>query len=122
VGEATFVGARRPMVVSFPLSRDRVSVITTGADLPRVDFPVTWERLAGYRQAAQDAGAAWHDVVVAVCARNNGAEVERITERLLASPQPPDAIAAMSDEQAAGALRPTPGCGGFCALLAAVPA
>ena len=66
VGAAAFVGARRPMVVSFPLSRDRVSMITTGADLPRAGFPVTRERLAGYRQAAQDAGTAWHDVLIAV--------------------------------------------------------
>jgi DNA-binding LacI/PurR family transcriptional regulator len=33
------------------------------------------------------------------------AEAERITATLLASPEPPDAIAAMSEEQAAGVVR-----------------
>ncbi|MQY07531.1 LacI family DNA-binding transcriptional regulator [Actinomadura macrotermitis] len=105
VGAAAFAGARRPAVVSFPLSRDRTSMITTGADITGVAFPVTRARLAGYRQAAEDAGIAWHDVTVAVCARNDAAEAERITATLLAAAAPPDAIAAMSDQQAAGVVR-----------------
>jgi DNA-binding LacI/PurR family transcriptional regulator len=68
-------------------------------------FPVTRERLEGYRQAAEDTGFAWPDVVVAVCARNDAAEAERIAVTLLSSAAPPDAIAAMSDQQAAGVVR-----------------
>ena len=105
VGALAFAGARRPAVVSQPLSRERVSTITGGADITDVLFPVTRERLEGYRQAAEAAGIAWRDVVIAVCARNDAAEAERIAATLLASAEPPDAIAAMSDQQAAGVVR-----------------
>ena len=105
VGALAFAGARRPAVVSFPLSRERVSTIASGTDLADVLFPVTRDRLDGYRRAASDAGIAWGDVTVAVCARNSAAEAEAITGALLASRRPPDAIAAMSDEQASGVLR-----------------
>jgi DNA-binding LacI/PurR family transcriptional regulator len=105
VGALAFAGARRPAVVSQPLSRARVSTVASGADLTDVLFPVTRERMEGYRQAAEEAGIAWRDVVVAVCARNDAAEAERIAATLLASAEPPDAIAAMSDEQAAGVVR-----------------
>jgi DNA-binding LacI/PurR family transcriptional regulator len=105
VGAVAFAGARRPAVVSMPLSRERISSVTRGADITDVLFPVTRDRLAGYRQAAGEAGFAWRDVVVAVCARNDAAEAERIAATLLASAEPPDAIAAMSDQQAAGVVR-----------------
>ena len=104
VGAIAFAGAKRPAVVSQPLSRDRVSTIIGGADITEVLFPVTRERLEGYRQAAEDTGIAWRDVVIAVCARNDAAEAEQIAATLLASPAPPDAIAAMSDQQAAGVV------------------
>jgi DNA-binding LacI/PurR family transcriptional regulator len=104
VGAIAFAGAERPAVVSFPLSRDRVSMITTGFDPADALFPVTRDRLEGYRQAAEEAGIAWRDVTVAVCSRNDTAEAERLAASLLASPEPPDAIAAMSDQQAAGVL------------------
>jgi DNA-binding LacI/PurR family transcriptional regulator len=105
VGALAFAGAQRPAVVSQPLSRDRISMIIGGADIPDVLFPVTRERLAGYRQAAEGAGMRWREVVIAVCARNDAAEAERIAATLLASAEPPDAIAAMSDQQAAGVVR-----------------
>jgi len=105
VGAIAFAGARRPAVVSQPLSRARVSTITRGAAVTDALFPVTRARLEGYRQAAEDTGIAWHDVVVAVCARNDAAEAERIAATLLTSAEPPDAIAAMSDQQAAGVVR-----------------
>jgi DNA-binding LacI/PurR family transcriptional regulator len=105
VGAVAFAGARRPAVVSQPLSRARISTISSGADITDVLFPVTRERLEGYRQAAEAAGIAWRDVTIAVCARNDAAEAERIASTLLASAEPPDAIAAMSDEQAAGVVR-----------------
>ncbi|MER7542957.1 LacI family DNA-binding transcriptional regulator [Actinomadura sp.] len=105
VGALAFAGARRPAVVGFPLSRERISTITSGAAITDVSFPVTRERLEGYRRAAEEAGTAWQDVTVAVCARNDAAEAERIAAALLASAEPPDAIAAMSDQQAAGVVR-----------------
>jgi DNA-binding LacI/PurR family transcriptional regulator len=105
VGAIAFGGAKRPAIVSQPLSRKRVSTISGGADITDVLFPVTRERLEGYQQAAEGAGFPWRDMVVAVCARNDAAEAERIAATLLDSAEPPDAIAAMSDQQAAGVVR-----------------
>jgi DNA-binding LacI/PurR family transcriptional regulator len=105
VAALAFAGARRPAVLSLPLDRDRVGTTTTGPAVTDVAFPVTRERLEGYRLAAEDTGHAWADVVVAVCSRNDAAEAERAAAALLASAEPPDAIAAMSDEQAAGVVR-----------------
>ncbi|ONI81633.1 LacI family transcriptional regulator [Actinosynnema sp. ALI-1.44] len=105
VGLVVFAGAQRPAVVSCPLSRERISTITPGVAPSSALFAVTRHRLEGYRQAAEELGIAWHDVVVAVCARNDVTEAEHITATLLASDEPPDAIAAMSDEQAAGVVR-----------------
>ncbi|ALG15174.1 LacI family transcriptional regulator [Kibdelosporangium phytohabitans] len=105
VGLVVFAGAERPAVVSCPLSRERISTIEPGIDPAGVLFAVTRHRLEGYRQAAEELGIAWHDVVVAVCSRNDVTEAEHVTATLLASGAPPDAIAAMSDEQAAGVVR-----------------
>jgi DNA-binding LacI/PurR family transcriptional regulator len=107
VGAIAFAGANRPAVVSQPLSRARSSTITTGRDLhiEAVLFPVTRARLEGYRQAAEAAGIAWPEVVIAVCARNDPADAEQLAATLLAGAEPPDAIAAMSDQQAAGVVR-----------------
>jgi DNA-binding LacI/PurR family transcriptional regulator len=105
VGVIAFAGASRPAVVSQPLSRERVSTIARGIDPTGVLFPVTRERLAGYRQAAEDTGLAWREVVIAVCARNDTAEAEQMATSLLSSAERPDAIAAMSDQQAAGVVR-----------------
>jgi DNA-binding LacI/PurR family transcriptional regulator len=105
VGAIAFAGASRPAVLSQPLSRTRISTIIGGADVTDVLFPVTRDRLEGYRQAAADAGIAWRDVVIAVCARNDATEAEHLAATLLASSEPPDAIAAMSDQLAAGVVR-----------------
>ncbi len=105
VGTIAFTGAKRPAVLSFPLSRDRISTVTRGTDTAGVLFPVTRDRLDGYRQAATDVGTPWQDVIVAVCGRNDAVEAERMATALLTSEQPPDAIAAMSDRLAAGVVR-----------------
>jgi DNA-binding LacI/PurR family transcriptional regulator len=105
VGAVAFAGARRPAVVSLPTSRERVASISRGVDVADVSFAVTRHRLEGYRQAAEDADIAWRDVVVAVCSNNDAAEAQEVAGVLLASPEPPDAIAAMSDQQAAGVVR-----------------
>lgn len=105
VGAHTFTGATRPAIVSTPLSPQRVSTITTGAGLVEVEFSIVRDRLQGLRVAAEEAGFDWRDVTVAVCSRNDSGEAERIATRLLTSPDPPDAIAALTDEQAAGVIR-----------------
>jgi DNA-binding LacI/PurR family transcriptional regulator len=105
VGALAFAGARRPAVVSLPTSRERISRIGSAADIDDVSFPVTRHRLEGYREAAEDAGTAWRDVIVAVCSSNEAAEAESLAATLLASSEPPDAIVAMSDKQATGVVR-----------------
>ena len=105
IGALAFAGAQRLAVVSQPLTRQRVSSITSGVDISEVSFPVTRDRLEGYGRAAHDLGVRWADVTVATCARNDASEAERLAAALLALPDAPDAIAAMSDEQAAGVLR-----------------
>jgi DNA-binding LacI/PurR family transcriptional regulator len=105
VGAVVFAGASHPAIISQPLTRDRISTVTRGVGLGEVTFPVTRDRLAGYREAAEASGLAWGEVTVAVCARNDLAEAEQLTATLLASAEPPDAIAAMSDQQAAGVVR-----------------
>jgi DNA-binding LacI/PurR family transcriptional regulator len=105
VGAVAFEGARRPAVVSQPLDRDRTASVGRGAELGEATFPVTRDRLAGYREAAEAAGTPWTDVLVAVCGRNDVDEAERAATTLLTSAEPPDAIAAMSDQLAVGVLR-----------------
>ena len=56
IGDLAFAGARRPAVVSLPLTRDRVSSIAHGVDIGEVTFPVTSDRLTGYREAAAQVG------------------------------------------------------------------
>lgn len=105
IGAVAFAGARRPAVVSLPGSRDRISRICSADDVGEVSFAVTRHRLEGYRDAAADAGIAWRDVTVATCSNNDMDEAQRLAAALLSSSEPPDAIAAMSDQQAAGVIR-----------------
>src|SRR3712207_5660066 len=53
IGVVAFAGAHRPAIVSQPLSRERISTVTSGAEITDVPFPVTRHRLEGYRQAAE---------------------------------------------------------------------
>jgi DNA-binding LacI/PurR family transcriptional regulator len=99
VDAAAFAGARRPAVVSFPFDRRRRSAITTNPDPATATFPITRERLKGYLEASSQ------PVRVAVSARNSAAEGARLAAALFAGGDPPDAIAAMSDELALGVLR-----------------
>ena len=101
IGAEAFAGARRPAVLSFPLDRARRGAMLVGPDPAAATFPVTRGRLEGLR----DACAAWARVPVVVCSRNSAVEGEAAAAGLLAGPEPPDAIAAMSDELALGALR-----------------
>ena len=82
VGAAAFAGSVRPAVLSFPFTRERASFSVRGADLADVSFPVTRDRLEGFRQAALDSGLSWDDVLVAVCARNDAAEAADRTKEM----------------------------------------
>ena len=105
VAAETFAAARRPAVLSQPMNRTRTPALLWGPDPQAAPFRVTRQRLLGMRQAWQDLGGDWSDVQVTVCARNSAAEAESVAAELLAAPDAPDAIAAMSDEQALGVLR-----------------
>lgn len=105
VGTLAFAGASRPAVLSTPLSPDRTSTITTAGGLADVTYAIVRDRLQGFRRAAEMAGFDWRNVTVAVCTRNDATEAEHVAAELLSSPNPPDAIAAMTDEQAAGVVR-----------------
>src|SRR5215207_4149129 len=105
IGAEAFAAARRPAVLSFPLDRARRAATIHGPDPAAATFPVTRRRLQGLRDACVATGRAWERVPVLVCSRNSAAEGEAAADDLLAGPDAPDAIAAMSDELALGALR-----------------
>jgi DNA-binding LacI/PurR family transcriptional regulator len=105
IGHAAFAGARRPVVLGFPLDRARARLLLAGPEVGAVRFPVTRDRWAGYRDAWTGAGRPLADLRLAVCPVNDAARGEAFTAELLAGTDPPDAIAAMSDELALGALR-----------------
>jgi DNA-binding LacI/PurR family transcriptional regulator len=102
IGREAFAGARRPAVLSFPFDRARESRILVDPDPADATYPVTRERLAGLRAATE------RPLEVAVSERNSVAEGARLAAALLNGDTPPDAIAAMSDELALGALRVAP--------------
>ena len=69
-------------------------------------FPVTRSRWEGFRDAWVQTGRALRDLQLAVLPwGNEAAAAEDFSAELLAGAGPPDAIAAMSDELALGALR-----------------
>jgi DNA-binding LacI/PurR family transcriptional regulator len=105
IGAEAFAGARRPAVLSFPLDRARRSATIQGPDPAAATFPVTRRRLEGLRDACVATGGEWARVPVRICSRNSAAEGEAAAGELLRRPDAPDAIAAMSDELALGALR-----------------
>lgn len=105
IGREAFRAARRPAVLSFPLDRARRSELLLGPEPHRSTFPVSRHRLQGLRDAWCETGRPWSEVQVAVCSKNNASLGAAHVTDLLAGPDPPDAIAAMSDELALGALR-----------------
>lgn len=109
VGLEVFATARRPAVLSMPLDRRRESFVRAGIDPDAVAYPVTRDRLAGYRDAARDLGLDWSPVPVGVCRTNDQGEARTVMRRLLAAAPGLDAVAAMSDQLALGALREVAG-------------
>ncbi|TFC92514.1 LacI family DNA-binding transcriptional regulator [Cryobacterium breve] len=104
MGMKTFAGAHRPAILSFPLDSSRKTVLAAGIDPDTVRFPVTRQRLLGYRDAIEALGLDWNDVVVGATATNNEGEARSLAETMFALEQPIDAIAAMSDDLALGVL------------------
>lgn len=95
---------RTPVVISFPLDRDRERMVTIGADLPpRAPFPVTDARLRGYRAAIEQAGLGWRSTPIAVVARNTQRDGVAAARDLAPQLTPDALIIAMSDELALGA-------------------
>ena len=105
IGRVAFAGAARPVVLGFPVNRERDRALLTGAPGPSVTYPVTRHRWNGYLDAWREAGGDPAGLRVAVCQANATGLGEAFAEELLRGDDPPDAIAAMSDELALGALR-----------------
>jgi DNA-binding LacI/PurR family transcriptional regulator len=111
VTEAAFAGARRPLVLSLPFDKAQQPALLQGPDPDDAAYPVTRHRLAGARDWCLEAGIAWDSVRVAVLSRNSQAEAVATITALFEADDPPDAIMAMSDEIALGALTAARGCG-----------
>jgi DNA-binding LacI/PurR family transcriptional regulator len=95
-------GSEAPLVLSHPLDRERWSGLVRGPH-PEVRFPVTGARLAGFQDAFEQSGREWAATPVAVVARNTREEGRRLVGSVLQEFRP-DAVIAMSDQLAAGAI------------------
>jgi len=102
IAEHVLPGARSPFVLSHPLDRDRRAGLQWGPGVD-VPYPITRARLAGYRDAVEASGLPWSDVPVAVVARNTRDDGRRALQTAQEQVRP-DAVIAMSDQLAAGAL------------------
>ncbi|SCF03347.1 substrate-binding domain-containing protein [Micromonospora mirobrigensis] len=111
IGQVAFAGARRPVVLGFPLDRRRARLLLSGDQVGEVRFPVTRHRWTGLRDAWTLAGHPAERLRLAVCPVNDSREGERFALELLDGADPPDAVAAMSDELALGVLRAAAGMG-----------
>ena len=92
-------------MLGFPVNRDRARALVTGPPGPAVTYPVTRHRWDGFLDAWRETGGAPAGLRVAVCPANATAHGEAVAGELFRGDDPPDAIAAMSDELALGALR-----------------
>ncbi len=102
-------GHRRIAVVALELAIDEVTGLAGQARQSATRFPMTADRLAGYRAAVEGAGLRWDDVPVHECERNTreqGAAAFADLRR-----HGPTAVLAMSDELALGVLQAAAACG-----------
>jgi DNA-binding LacI/PurR family transcriptional regulator len=109
VAAEVFSTARRPAVLSFPVDRRREAFLRAGLDPDDVAYPVTRDRLAGYRDAAVGLGLSWSEVPVGVCRTNDEGEARILMRQMLTLAPDLDAVAAMSDRLALGARQETTG-------------
>jgi DNA-binding LacI/PurR family transcriptional regulator len=112
---AAFEMGRRTGVLSFPLDRRRATLLSAGIDPDSALFPVTRQRLLGFRDAVESLGLDWRNVLVGVAATNDEGEARSLATSMLTDGSGVDAIAAMSDVQAVGVL------GAATALMLDVP-
>lgn len=98
-------GSRRPAVIAFPSTKERLETISGGPDPLASTFPVTRNRLQGFKDAVTAAGFDWNKIPVAFCSTNTFTDGEQAAQRLLNGPDIPDLFLAMSDELALGALQ-----------------
>src|SRR4051812_11684964 len=101
--------ARPPAVLSSPIDRQRAPFVRFGLDPATAAYPVTRDRLAGYRDAVHDLGLDWSQVPVGVCRTNDEADARTVMRHLLASTPGLDAVAAMNDPMALAAVREADG-------------
>lgn len=99
-----WASSSHPVVLSFPLDRERRAGVHLGLDPADVPYPVTRDRLAGFRDAAVAAGIDWSTIPVAVCALNSASDASAAVRALLESGRTSDGVVTMSDQQALGAL------------------
>lgn len=104
VAGVVFAGARAPVVLALPLGADPRPALLTGPDPERLSSPVARHRLAGAYDGWLAIGGDRAQVRVAVAERNTRGAAHRVAAGLLAGPDPPDAVLAMSDELALGVL------------------
>jgi DNA-binding LacI/PurR family transcriptional regulator len=105
VRHLTELGHRRLSVVTMPLQADGRS---GPADLRRqrsATYQVMRRRLAGAAGAAEAAGLPWTEVPVLECTANDPDLAARAVTDLLARPDRPTAVVALSDQLALGVLR-----------------
>jgi DNA-binding LacI/PurR family transcriptional regulator len=99
------LGHRRLAVLSMQLRADGRSGPADVARQLGATYQVMRHRLAGAAAAAAEAGLAWDDVPVLECTANDPELAARATADLLAGPDRPTAVVALSDQLALGALR-----------------
>jgi DNA-binding LacI/PurR family transcriptional regulator len=104
VASELFAVARRPAVLSQPIDRARETFVRLGLQADDVVYPVTHDRLAGYQDAAAELGIDWSRVPVGVCRTNDAAEARTVMRQLVDLVPDLDAVAAMSDQLALGAM------------------
>ena len=104
IGTATFAAARHLAVLAFPLDRQREEQVSPGVGTIARDLPGDARPVARLPRCGTPRRVPWQSVTVAVCSHNDRAHARAMTRRLLSRPDVPDAIAAMGDEQAFGAL------------------
>ncbi|WAP50610.1 LacI family DNA-binding transcriptional regulator [Arthrobacter sp. ATA002] len=104
-------GSRKPAIIAFPSTKARLRSVSSGPDPLASTFPVTRNRLQGFKEAVVAAGLDWNSIPVAFCSTNTFGEGAHAAQILLSAPAVPDLLLTMSDELALGALQTAEGRG-----------
>jgi DNA-binding LacI/PurR family transcriptional regulator len=100
------LGHRRLAVVALPRSPGAAGGTLDPADPGPIRYTVMADRLAGIREAIEDAGVAWDDVPALAVPDDQSprAAARELVGRLLERADRPTGVVAMSDELAAGVV------------------